>query len=183
MQRFILLTVLMAGLLRETVAAQDDSVRTYKAQAPSSPQPPSAKAEPVPVPQAPPADSMPLGLPDRVAFESAHGYVTRRGPMYDFIFDHAAMPEVVAVLGRTFEVGVAYSGGTTREISGKYSGQNVDELLLRLVDRTNLHFSANGTVWLVEEMGEEAPGSLSLAANSEVASPVGPASSPAIKDR
>jgi hypothetical protein len=183
MQRSILLMVLVVGLLRESVAAQDDSVRTYKTQAPSSSQPPSAKAEPAAAPKPPPADSMPPGLPDRIVLESAHGYVTRRGSVYDFVFDHAAMPEVVAILGQTFEAGIAYSGAAARETSGRYSGRNLDELLLRLVDRTNLHFSANGTIWLLEELGEEAPGSLSLAAVSEATSPTGPASSPAIKDR
>jgi hypothetical protein len=93
------------------------------------------------------------------------------------------MPEVIAALGRIFDAGVTYSGSATREVSGHYSGRSFAEVMLRIVDRTNLHFFPSGTVWSVEEMGQETPDFLSLAAVAAVGSSAEPASSGATKDR
>ena len=74
------------------------------------------------------------------------------------------MPEVVEAVGRTFRAAVTYSGPAIRTVSGRLQGRTPDQVLGRLVDRTNLRFALDGSAWSVEEMGTELLRGVSLSA-------------------
>jgi len=93
------------------------------------------------------------GVPARVLFELEHEFVERSGSGFAFSFADAPMPEVAEALGRVYHVAVAYSGRPTRELSGRFQGDSAFEVLLQIVDRTNLRFSLDGTTWGIEEIG------------------------------
>jgi hypothetical protein len=162
MRPLIPVMLLTIGPWCASAMSQDDSVRGYKV--PPIPSISAISAPVSPSPRAPvaPSDVLPARLPDRVTLEFGNGYVSRHGAVCDFVLADAAMPEVMAALGRTFDVGVTYSGRSDREISGRYSGRTAAEVLLRLVDRTDLRFYNDGTAWGVEEMGRESLPSVSL---------------------
>ena len=89
-------------------------------------------------------------LPGRVLSELPRGRLVQERDRTVLSCEGAAMPEVVAALGRAFQVVIAYVGSDTRIVTGMFSGRDVDAILISLVDRSDLSVTTEGSVRTIE---------------------------------
>lgn len=87
-----------------------------------------------------------LRFPGRVMVELPRGRLVREGDGYILHCEGAAMPEVIAALGRAFQIVIAYAGSDTRIVTGAFSGRDVDGILISLVDRSDLSVTTKRSV-------------------------------------